>query len=63
MSDTNKVDSKICVFKILFLIFLLHMDKIKIIKKIKLLLTGDKGIKKCKVKAMKDINIMPKIIF
>ena len=43
--------------------FFLHTDKIKIIKKTKLLLTGDKGIKKCKVKETKDINIMPKIIF
>jgi hypothetical protein len=39
------------------------MDKTKIIKKTKLLLTGDSGIKKCKIKAMKDINIVPKIIF
>jgi hypothetical protein len=47
----------------LFLIFLLHINKTKIIKKTRLLFAGDSGIKKCKVKAMKDINIMPKIIF
>jgi hypothetical protein len=39
------------------------MDKTNIIKKTKLLLAGDKAVKKFKIKAIIDINIMPKIIF
>jgi hypothetical protein len=61
--DIANIGIKIFILIIFILILFLNMDKTNIIKKTKLLLAGDKGVKKFKIKAMIDINIMPKIIF
>jgi hypothetical protein len=62
IEDITNIADNMLLLVILFLIFLLIKDKIKIIINTKLFISLDNGVKKFKTKAIKEIKINPYII-